>query len=318
MDQPPLGRLRARWAAIGAAIAVSIGGGGLAITNAAINSGERDAFVPMAPCRLFDARPGVGINVGPRSTPIGSGEIYTQQVTGTNGNCVVPADATAVAMNVTAVGPTADGYLTVFPADVGTTPLASNLNTKVGAPPTPNKVDVKLSPTGAIKVFNFSGTVNVLADVVGYYADHIHDDRYYTKAEVYTKPEIDASQPQVVATQSITGADFISEQGFGVLDFTTDRAGHIFATRSWSAHIACIGGTPVVYLVIDGVPVQSSEQRLSTGVDTRVTLSGVTPDPLAAGVHTLSIGGECTGPTVRQPGTGFGQIGAGSIVVLPG
>ena len=42
-------------------------------------------------------------------------------------------------------------------------------------------------PTASINLFNLAGTVYVLADVVGYYADHNFDDRYYTKAEVDTK-----------------------------------------------------------------------------------------------------------------------------------
>jgi hypothetical protein len=72
-------------------------------------------------------------------------------------------------MNVSIVGPSSAGFLTVFPADLATHPLASNLNWVANQPATPNKVDVKLSPTGAIKLFNSAGTVFVLADVVGYY-----------------------------------------------------------------------------------------------------------------------------------------------------
>ena len=56
-----------------------------------------------------------------------------------------------------------------------------------GSPPTPNKVDTKLSADGKINLFNLTGSVSVLADVVGYYADHNHDDRYYTEAEIDTK-----------------------------------------------------------------------------------------------------------------------------------
>ena len=37
--------------------------------------------------------------------------------------------------------------------------------------PTPNKVDVKLSPNGQVKLYNHNGTVYVLADVGGYYTD---------------------------------------------------------------------------------------------------------------------------------------------------
>ncbi|HEY5424599.1 MAG TPA: hypothetical protein VIK05_14070, partial [Ilumatobacteraceae bacterium] len=174
---------RSRWTAIGAAVAVVLGAGiGLPSASAAVTSGNRAVFVPMEPCRLFDTRPAT--NVGVRSTPITANESFTQQVTGSNGNCVIPPDATAVSMNVTAVGGTAGSFLTIYPSDAASRPQASNLNWTAGSAPTPNKVDVKLSAGGAINLYNLAGNVDVLADVVGYYADHNHDDRYYTKEQI--------------------------------------------------------------------------------------------------------------------------------------
>jgi hypothetical protein len=175
---------RTRWSAVGAAVAVVFGAGVvLPSANAAITGGNRAVFVPIEPCRLFDTR-SAPATVGPRSTPIGPAETHTQQVTGSNGHCEIPADATAISMNVTTVDGTAASFLTLYPANAPALPQASNLNWTPGAPPTPNKVDVKVSDTGAVKVYNNAGSVNVLADVVGYYADHNHDDRYYTKAEI--------------------------------------------------------------------------------------------------------------------------------------
>ena len=104
---------RSRWSALGAAVAVVVGAGAvLPSAEAAVTSGSRAVFVPMVPCRLFDTRPGTDINVGPRSTPLGPGEAYTQQVAGTNGRCDVPTEATAISMNVTAIGGTASSFLT--------------------------------------------------------------------------------------------------------------------------------------------------------------------------------------------------------------
>jgi hypothetical protein len=176
---------RARWAAVGAAVAVSLGLGSVAITHATVSTGSKAIFVPMAPCRLFDLRPAPD-QVGPRAAPLVANETYTQTVWGVNGLCNVPSDATAVAMNVTAVGGTAGSFLTIWPSDVSPKPLASNLNWAPGSPATPNKVDVKLSADGKINLFNLQGSVSVLADVVGYYADHNHDDRYYTKTQIDT------------------------------------------------------------------------------------------------------------------------------------
>ena len=63
-------------------------------------------------------------------------------------------------------------------------PLTSNLNWLANDGATPNKVDVKLGADGRINIYNNAGSVDVIADIVGYYADHNHDDRYYTRAEV--------------------------------------------------------------------------------------------------------------------------------------
>ena len=166
-DRSHLGR--SRWAAIGAAVAVTIGiGGGIAITNAVGETGAPSAFVPITPCRLFDTR--ADSSVGPRKTPLTAGETFVQQVTGTNGNCTIPAGAQGVAFNVTIVNGTATSFLSVWPSDAATKPLASSLNWLAGTPAIPNKVDVKLSADGKVSFFNNGGTVDVLADIVGYYA----------------------------------------------------------------------------------------------------------------------------------------------------
>jgi hypothetical protein len=167
---------RSRWAAVGAAVAVTLGAGGIGLVSAT-NPDNAVTFVPITPCRVFDTRPGVD-NVGPRATPLGSGETFTVQATGTSGNCTeVPAEATGVSMNVTSVGPTAPTFLTIWAAGE-TMPLASSLNPVPGEPPTPNGVMTELSATGQFSIYNLAGTVNVLADINGYYIDHNHDDRY--------------------------------------------------------------------------------------------------------------------------------------------
>jgi len=156
------------WFATGVALTItSIATFGAWRANAAATPGE-STFVPVAPCRLFDTRPDQNI-ADSNTTPIGQTETRTQQVTGQVGNCNIPTGISGVAMNVTIVNPTADSFLVLFPADETTLPVGSNLNWTAGQSPTPNKVDVKLSPDGQVKIFNNTGTVDVLADIVGYY-----------------------------------------------------------------------------------------------------------------------------------------------------
>ena len=175
---------RTRWAAIGAVVAITLGAGGINLAGATIGSGERTSFVAITPCRLADTRPAPE-NVGTRNTPIGSDDTFTLTAHGANGLCTtpIPAGATALSLNVTAVGPTAATYLTIFPTGVAM-PTTSNLNPTPGQPPVPNAVTVDINASGQFNIFNKFGSVNVIVDIVGYYEDHNHNDLYYTKAEV--------------------------------------------------------------------------------------------------------------------------------------
>jgi len=190
--------IRTRWAAIGAAIAVTLGAGGLGIANAALGSGERAVFVPITPCRVLDTR--AGSAVATRQTPLGAGETYTQNAHGNNGLCSgIPTDATALSLNVTAINATVAGtYLTFWPTGAPL-PDASSLNPVPGQPPTPNAVVTDVSTGGQFNIFNFSGTVNLLVDINGYYVDHNHDDRYYTKAEIDAAAAQDAAQDKWIS-----------------------------------------------------------------------------------------------------------------------
>ena len=161
---------RARWSAIGAAVAVSIGAGGL-ITFASAAGGTASSFTPITPCRLLDTRvdgPATGEPLA-RNTPLGQGETLTVTARGNFGKCVaLSATATGAVLNVTTVNPSAGSFLTVWPADKDR-PLASSLNWEPGQGATPNQVTTGLDSSGTLSLFNNAGTVDVIVDVVGLY-----------------------------------------------------------------------------------------------------------------------------------------------------
>jgi hypothetical protein len=77
----------------------------------------------------------------------------------------VPDDAKAVVLNVTGVGATEAGFVTVWPC--GTTmPTASNLNL-AAAGTSPNAVVAKVGANGKVCIFTDHGT-DLLADINGY------------------------------------------------------------------------------------------------------------------------------------------------------
>ncbi len=140
--------------------------GSAVLTGSAAPAATTSTFVPITPCRLIDTRPAT--QVGPRNTPIAAQETYTATVWGTNGACDIPTTATGVSMNVAIVNPTGNSFLTVYPADA-TNPGTANLNWVTGQAPTPNAVTAALSTDGKLAIFNYAGTVDFAADIVGYY-----------------------------------------------------------------------------------------------------------------------------------------------------
>jgi hypothetical protein len=120
-------------------------------------------FRGVLPQRLVDTRPGspalhAGIKVKASSTPVAI------PVGVTSG---VPASATAVALNVTAVAPPAPGYLTVYPCD-RPLPLASNVNYVAGAA-RPNLAVVRVGAADDVCVVSEWPT-DIVVDLAGWFA----------------------------------------------------------------------------------------------------------------------------------------------------
>lgn len=155
---------RTRWAAIGAAVAISVGGGGaLHYASAAPGDVVQNSFVPVTPVRILDTRPAPE-NVGGFVGPLVANQTHTFQVTGLNG---VPDNATSVVINVAVTGTTAPSFLTLFPAGAAQ-PVAANLNWPAGTTIS-NLVTVAIGSGGQLSVFNLGGNAHVIADLAGYY-----------------------------------------------------------------------------------------------------------------------------------------------------
>ncbi len=115
----------------------------------------------VSPARILDTRSGNGA----AKAPVASGATVTVQVDGVGG--VPSSGVTAVVLNVTAVKPTAAGYLTVYP-DGQALPNVSNLNLTKDTT-VANLVIVPVV-NGKVDVHNVGGSVDLLADVTGYFS----------------------------------------------------------------------------------------------------------------------------------------------------
>ena len=122
------------------------------------------SYVSVTPFRITDTRAGSGEpNAGKAISVNSTLDVQVTKV----GTAPVPAGTAAVVLNVTAVEPSASGFLTVFPEGI-TTPSVSNLNFSPGET-VANLVTVPLSSSGMVSIYNHAGITNVVVDVEGYY-----------------------------------------------------------------------------------------------------------------------------------------------------
>jgi hypothetical protein len=154
--------------------------GGFAVVRATSGSSSASSFVPVSPVRVLDTRSDLGlaeVTDGVAGTLKVTGSIPTATSGGVVNAVVVPAGATAVVLNVTAVNPTAGGYVSLRPGDATGAPTVSTLNVTAGGT-FPNGATITIPTTGAhageIQVwyeaeYTTVGSTELLIDIAGYY-----------------------------------------------------------------------------------------------------------------------------------------------------
>jgi hypothetical protein len=247
------------------------------------------AFTSLSPSRLMDTRKNLGA-VG----PVAAQGTVRLQVAGRGG---VPASGVAaVVLNVTVTAPTKSGYVTAYP-DGTTLPTASNLNFTAGQT-IPNLVIVKVGSNGKVALKNSSaGTVQLIADVAGYYLDAITVGAISGKVtdsagNGLAGPVVEMSSPTVGGGAGDVNSDGTFNTGFFLPvadDYTVcfrtygDETGGIsdafgYLDACWSGLVAVVAGKVTSGInvalptggAIEGRVVDSSNQPIQ---DVRVSVS---------------------------------------------
>jgi hypothetical protein len=155
-----------------------------------VSSARTDVIVDVS--GYFSAAGGTGAEFSPEGAPVrvcdtravssfspqnqcsgqhvGAGTSHEIPIKVTNGGSVsdgVPANAAAVVVNLTGIGPSASTFLTVFPGP--TLPNSSDLNPAVGETRA-NLAVATVNANGTISVFNNTGSLDVIVDVLGWYS----------------------------------------------------------------------------------------------------------------------------------------------------
>lgn len=120
-------------------------------------------YTPYGPTRVLDTRKGTGAP----EAPVAAGSYVKLKIAG---NGAIPADVTAVALNLTVTDATGGGYLGTSP-DRNGGPSEANLRFTAGQT-TADTVVVKVDPDGCIDIYNEAagGSADIVADVAGYFA----------------------------------------------------------------------------------------------------------------------------------------------------
>lgn len=124
------------------------------------------SFYTVTPCRLIDTRG----PTGPYGAPsLAAGNNRSFVATGEGVPCGVPASATAISINITAVLPTTGpGHLTFYPSGAPQ-PLAATINYNAGKIRANNAIVPLGGGTFIVYCGQGSGTVDLVVDIDGYF-----------------------------------------------------------------------------------------------------------------------------------------------------
>ncbi len=178
----------------------------------------------------------------------------------------VAANAAAVALNVTAVGASGDGFVTVFPCG-SDRPNASNLNFTAGSV-TPNAVITQIGTGGNVCLF-VSAATHLVVDVNGYFPPSTSLHAFNPARVLETRPGLLTVDGQQQGTGALVGGSVTTIQVGGrasvpvdasaaVLNVTvTEAAGAGFATVypcgasiPTASNINFVAGSTVANLVV--------------------------------------------------------------------
>lgn len=181
----PVVTINRRWVRVVSALGLVIGSAATSIALTSSGSGRASAagalgaggeYHALAPARVLDTRSGINDPTAPGAKALipGAGQAFEVQLLGQGGLPALAAagDVLAVAVNVTVVSPTDQGYLRVFGkgAPEGDSSLVNfkagqNVpNMAIVRPGTDGKIVVRLISEGA------AGSAHVLIDVFGWFS----------------------------------------------------------------------------------------------------------------------------------------------------
>jgi uncharacterized protein (DUF1800 family) len=198
------------------------------------------SYFTVKPCRVVDTRNATDPYGGP-ALAAGSKRVWNLA-----GRCGISTGATAVWANITVVGPSTPGFLTLFPA-AGAQPLASTINYSANQVRANNAI-LSLGADGGVACAAglASGGVHVIVDVGGYFAPAGTDSTAVAPPILTPPPGTYSSSQTVTLLTSTPGAQ---------IRYTTDGSAPTRTTGTVYTGAFAIAGTVTVQAIayLDGL-----------------------------------------------------------------
>ncbi|MFD0585798.1 hypothetical protein [Dactylosporangium darangshiense] len=239
----------------------------VSVTGTVTSAGN---FYPIGPVRIVDTRSALGgyPTLGPDSRLYLAPNVH----------------ASALVLNVTVVNATADSFLTLYPAGNAAPPTASSINFPKGAV-LANSVTVATGTGGGVAVYNRAGRVDVIVDLVGYYADASGSDNSNTTGGQF----FPHTPTRVLDTRNGLGqvpgnSEMVLPVGYGV-----QANPHV---RALAVNVSAVNGRAAGFLTVNGASSDALHQGtslLNYTAGAAVPNMAVVPTIMSAGLPTISI-----------------------------
>jgi len=236
------------------------------LVGAFVPGGE--LFHPLEPTRWVDTRGNAAEVTIPG--PLASGSQVNVPVAGTGD---VPADATAVWINLTGVRSPTNAVLQVYPGPCGTPPSTSTVNVLANRAAATTAL-VALGTNGGICVRAFSGTPDVIVDVSGWFGGAAPDGLVYravvpdrlfdtrpgpmASAGADVPVEIDATSVVTVTAINSTGFGFVSAEPCGATGTSSllntalaESVANVGAVGKGTGANMCVNPSVATHLAVD-------------------------------------------------------------------
>ncbi|MEQ1702666.1 MAG: hypothetical protein ABMA25_21355, partial [Ilumatobacteraceae bacterium] len=192
----------------------------------------------MSPTRLMDTRAS-GNTFDGQAQRGGALQPNVARVLPVAGRAGVPGNASAVMLNVTALGSATNGaYVTVYPC--GTVPNTSNINLGAGTT-VANAVITSLAANGSVCVIS-NAAVHVIVDIVGFVPPA-------TAMTALTPARLLDSRP-TAATPADDGVNTVRTAGSITQVTVAGRGGVLVGAKAAILNVAAIGPVGVGYLTV--------------------------------------------------------------------